>query len=207
MAGDTVEVRVWLDVPTTDNDDGRKRLWLNGAGAFLEDESAAMVLHFKRSPTVAEGLRINRLAHELAGGLAEYVGLERGAEAARLAVVAAVTAAEWPDGRPAAKGADEVRQEAALASRWATWSSPDKSCWESMQAMLDRLRFMARWQVLIVDPPDGWAVVADRMMDESTVAAVWGCFLRAHEDHVRGKAKPSEPSRPESEGHHPPVRT
>ena len=140
------------------------------------------------SPTPVERERITRLAHDYAGGLREFLDLERGCEQARRATLRQVEVGVWPGGRPSAEGDAYAEQNRILDAAWIACSTIEKDGYVAMRSMLDRLLFMATWAALIVDPPPGWATLADREgLDEGVLYAVWHAFLAATESSRAGK--------------------
>jgi len=198
---ETVSVTLCIVTPDKEAADGKKRRWLDSSGEFgatTLDEAAVLV--FQRSPMPAETFRITALCHDLAGGLPMWVELERAADSARKQARKELEAQVWPEGRPEAEGVALLKQETALSAAWRRGDTPMQRAYESMMDMLERLRFTARWDVLVVDAPPGWRKLSERPMDEITFHAVWDGWLRGHTEVVQGKAQPSAQSKPALEG-------
>ena len=63
---------------------------------------------------------------------------------------------------------------------------------EQMTRMSDRITFYARWEVLGIDHPEGWAGIVDRAMDTIVFTSIWNAHVDAQEDLLRGKTEPSK---------------
>jgi hypothetical protein len=144
---------------------------------------------FRPSPTPRDRARIDQLVHELAGGLREYLDLTRGIESTRALVLDQVVRSIWPDGRPSVEGGEVATQQDRIEAAWAAHDSVEMDGLRTMQGIVDRLLFMATWSVLIEDPPEGWASIADRSgLDEATFYAIWTAWNTATEGSRRGKS-------------------
>lgn len=162
--------------------------YLCADGTTGPDEEAAVRFRTYTSATMLERDRITRLTHDYAGGLREYLDLEKGCEQARLVVLRQVEAGLWPKGRPTAEGEELLAQNERIATAWATFESIEKDGYETMRSMLDRVIFLATWRVLVVSPPDGWGNLADRPgLDEGVFYAIWHAWIAATEASRAGK--------------------
>lgn len=167
--------------------------WLGPDGTAVDIEARAVVFSMHRSPTPRDTLRIDQRAHALAGGLRPFLELQRGARSARAATIAALEQELWPQGRPErvddkqGRAADETKLEAA----WRDTDLIEKAGFIEMQAMLDRLEFLARWTSLIVDPPPGWEDIAEREMPEPQLYAIMYARSEAMAEATLGKPPPS----------------
>lgn len=162
--------------------------FLYSDGLAGPDEALAVRFRTYTSATMLERNRIEKLTHEYAGGLREFLDLSKGCEAARVAVLRQVERELWPMGRPPVEGEEHDAQEEAFNAAWSGWDSIEKDGYASMRSMIDRVVFLATWTVLVVQPPDGWANLADRPgLDDGTFYAIWNAWLAATEETRAGK--------------------
>ncbi len=157
-------------------------------GTTGSDADKAVRFRSYTSATMLERQRIERYTHEYAGGLREFLDLQKGCEATRLAVVKQASDSLWPDGRPTAAGEELAAQDKALEGAWAALESLEKDGYHTMRAMVDRVVFLATWRVLVVSPPAGWESLADRPgLDEAVFYTIWNAWLAATEAARAGK--------------------
>lgn len=163
--------------------------WLAPDLKLVDDVAAAVRFRFYLSPRMQDATRIERATHDLAGGLREFLDLQRGCESARLAALADIEAGIWPTGRPKA-ATDEERgeQDKRMQAAWASSESLTLDGYRVMRQMLDRLQFLASWPVLIVDAPKGWESIADMELDTGIFFAVWNAWTKATAAAREGKS-------------------
>lgn len=183
---------VTFKIPIRLNDapDGKRR-WLDADGRPTLDEALAASFTFYRSPNMRERSDIEKLTHELAGGLRAWVQRMRACDGARDQVLARLTRQLWPTGRPEAEGEARAAQERMLDIAWNADDSDEKGAWATLSSTIARLEWAAKWQVLAVDVPTGWREIGDRDMDDGELTTVWNAWTMAHLEHDQGKRTPS----------------
>ncbi len=173
----------------------RPAKWLDKSGNWNDDESEAFGFEFWRSPTMLEGYALDRLAHQLAGGLVRWSELAQGITQAEIALRARYVheAFDQADYRPDESTEDGRKAvNAAVEEAWeADEGSTFKIGLQHMRNMRSRLEFMARWQVLAVKVPDGWEKIADVEIDDVKQALLIAAWHSSLEEHDEGKPQPS----------------
>lgn len=196
-------IRFQVPIPWR-NAEGRtvdRFLAVNGRLVERPEDGATFVLY--RSPTPREAHRVDVLKHDAAGGLQEYVDLAQGAAILRDTIRERLESVLWPEGRPEAKGEEADQQDQRLQQAWTADTSKQMTAFLEMQAMLDRLQFVAEWEVLLVsatgpipevgaiDLAPEWRKLMDRPMDLPVLQALqrarWTTIQAAQE----GKERPS----------------
>lgn len=180
---------VTFKVKTT-ADDGAPR-WLTPEAELVEDEMAAAVFTFRRSPTGLDSRKIRDKTHEYAGGLSEFAEVQSAAEGARLLVLDAVEATLWPDGRPDAEGQARTAQLTAIDAAWDAHRSADKTAWVELSDQVEEWRWWARWAVLAEDVPEGWEEIALVPLEPAIRMVIWNAWMTAHREDTAGKARSS----------------
>ena len=167
--------------------EGKPTMWVGADGKPVKDVNAAQKFTLHRSITLAERAQADMLIHEIAGGLDAWLDMSRGLDGLRLRMRHMVEAVVWKDGRPDPKTPEEAKQqEVAFASAWAANDSKDRRMFQEMQAMCDRIDFMARWQVSATrEMPEDWRRLSERELDPEIFNAIWN----AHEIASKGVAE------------------
>jgi len=170
-----------------------KTTWMGPDGKPVEDEQQAQRFELYRSPTMAEKMRAEKLAHEIAGGLAEWIDLQTGLEKVRATLRGDIIKRVWPEGMPDAKTPEETRAlEAKFMEAWAQDDSEERKLFQSLNGMNDRIDFMARWEVtLLPTMPRDWRELRNRYLDDDAFYALWFAYNEAAAGVTAGKEKPS----------------
>ena len=170
------------------------------SGALGKTPSWAIQVTYFRARRMSEAHAIDERLHDLAGGLAKWVDIQRGIKARQTELRRLVAAEAFPDGTG---DRSEPEKEAALDTFLRTFDHSVKDQIMELLAMVRRLEFLAGWPNLMVSvsvaatdgaPLPGWKDIANHDdLEPDAFAAIWNTHDR---DRVRvetesGKAPPS----------------
>lgn len=182
---------VRFTVPVTLHIDGKELTqWLQQSGELSDQEDTAVSFAMFASSTPREQAQILKRCHSLFG-FDEWMDLQYGIERTQEALRNRLIAELWPGGRPEALGKALAEQDAMLAAAFDADRSREKLGWQELVRMNDRIEFYAKWEVLGVEHPDGWAKIVDREMGPRVFIALWNAYSDALNEVVLGKAEPS----------------
>lgn len=168
----------------------RSGLWLGIEGKAVKTEELAVRFALHASPTPGEKIRIEMLQHDIAGGLDKWNDLAAGLDALRFYLREKIGSRLWPEGRPEPEtDEEEEAQDQALQRAFFEETGPRREQFDHLSRLGERIAFMARWPVLVLDPtPPGWRTLADREgLDERTFQAIQSAFHRAQAQADQGK--------------------
>lgn len=172
---------------------GTKEQWLT-AQAEWGAEPEAITFKFLRSPTPLERHRMDKLMHEYAGGLSEFLDMVHGINNAEKVILAQMETIVWPEGRPTADADDEMlAQVKLLDEQWKKHGGEAMDGWRILTGLRDRLAFLSLWTVMAVDPAEEWRTLADREIPEATFSMIWGAYNAAMSQVNAAKRPSSEP--------------
>jgi hypothetical protein len=168
------------------------RVWLQPSGAWgAEDTAAQFAMHIDE--TISERLRIEASIYRLAGGALSWEELKRAHREMEEALDREIADLGRPMIGDRWATDDEWRQFVAM-SRYLHQSDVG-AAWRASAAMMERICFMCRWPVLIIDAPNGMRTLED--MDRiaggmETIDLIIHAVNRAGSELQAGKAQPSQ---------------
>lgn len=176
------------------DDDGNEVLrCLTESGEFTADRSLAAKFKLYASLTNAQRVRVEMRKHEIAGGYADWSDMQHAIARGRETILARLEKTIWVDGRPEVKTAKESAEQFELIDKaWRESDDEEVRHVNNLRALSNRISFMAEWEFLACDVPDGWKSLAERSdEDDAVFLTVWNCYEVAAKAYEAGKRKPS----------------
>ena len=165
--------------------------FLGPDGEPVDTEADALRLTCYPAPLLREQVQIRMREHEQAGGLKAWQDLTDTRDRLLDVVRAQVMKLAWPDGQPkAANHVEQQAQDEAFRQAWIRNESPQLRQWGELNAMHDRIAFLAAWPCLLVSPAE-WKNLDERDLTPGVLLAIQTAFARATEEGRKGKQKPS----------------
>ena len=156
----------------------------------MEDEAALFVL--RTSFTPLQNLKIQRLEHEIAGGLSEYLDLQIGIERITASIRNQINTALWPGGVPEDPTAeDALEMEQQFNERLRGMDTGETRALSELRDMMDRVAFLAAWPTAVITCPPGWKTLHEKVMSPYVIGWMRNAYATAAAEDIAGKLPPS----------------
>ena len=175
-----------------ENDDGEAVVkYLAPDGTFTESKDAAVKFRLHASATMGERTRIEIRKHDLAGGYQDWADLTGAVSRGMMRMAGKLEKLIWPDGKPEAKGKERMEQIEAIDKAWRESDDIEIENLRGLQILQRRIDFMAAWDVLVVEAPEGWRNLSERDDGEMVFNAIWRSYDETMGAYEQGKQQPS----------------
>lgn len=156
----------------------------------MEDEAA--VFELRTSFTPLQNLKIQRLEHEIAGGLSEYLDLQIGIERITTSIRNQVNKALWPGGLPEDPSPEDAEeQQQQFGAHLATLDTGETRALSELRDMMDRVAFLAAWPTAVITCPPGWETLHEKVMSPYVIGWMRNAYATAAAADIAGKLPPS----------------